>query len=191
MILLPKQPDSAGAFGEQIFTRKAQCDGKALSALADQHNVAGMFHDGFGNKRNILDVTDAADGSGATRWAVHAAGVEFDHPFFVGKAAESDRVVVRIILRSLYHAESCIQSVAAAFQESEGVVEIIDAIVRADDDRALVRAGLLDGRRGRLVLCVGVLRIETGGQRGSDCRTQKSATIDRHEFSVLGKRPEG
>ncbi len=70
---------------------------------------------------------------------MHAAGIEFDHALFVGKAAQSDAIVVRIVLRSLDHAESGVQRVAAVFQESERVVEIFHAIVSTDNDRPLAR----------------------------------------------------
>ncbi len=71
---------------------------------------------------------------------MHAAGVEFDHALFVGKAAQSDAIVVRIVFRSLDHAESGVQRVAAVLQESECVVEVFDAIVGTDNDRPLARA---------------------------------------------------
>ena len=73
---------------------------------------------------------------------MHAAGIEFDHAFFVGNSAEADAGVVGIVLRSLDHFERGVERVAAAFQEGESVVEIVEAVVGADDDWALVRSGL-------------------------------------------------
>src|SRR5208337_728545 len=97
VMLLPQQPDFARAFGEQIFAREADGNGESFRAFADEHDVAGVLHHSFGNERDILDVADSAHRSGAARGSMHAAGVEFDYAFFVGKAAESDAVVVRII----------------------------------------------------------------------------------------------
>src|ERR1700682_1578603 len=189
VILLPQQPDFARAFGEQIFTRETHGDGKPFRAFTDKHYVAGVLHDGFSHERNILDVTHAAHGSRSAWGSMHAAGVKFDNPLFVGKAAESDRIVIRIIFRSLDNAHGGVERVAAAFQESKRVVEVIDAICAADDDRPLRAAGWFGGA-GNIVLTF-VLRIQAGGQRCSDCGTQKSATAYGHEFSVLGKRREG
>ena len=196
MILLPQQPDFARAFGEQIFARKTHGDGKSFRAFADQHDVAGVLHHSFRNQRNILDVADAAHGSGAARGPVHAAGVEFDYAFFVGKAAESDGVVVRIVFRTFYNADGSVERVAAAFQESEGVVEIIEAVVGADDDRPL--AGCQTDCAGardivfRFVLRIEASCIQASGQRCSDCGTQKSTTAYGHEFlRTPRKRREG
>ena len=141
--------------------------------------MAGVLHHSFRNERNVLDVTDAAHRSGASRGPVHAAGVKFHHSFFVGKAAESDGIVVGIVFGSLYNAQSSVERVAAAFQESESVVKVIDAVVGADDDRALGGAKGIVGSwiRGsvraarRFILRVEALRIQTGGQRCSNCRT--------------------
>ena len=72
---------------------------------------------------------------------MHAAGVEFNHTLFVGKAAESDAIVVRIIFRAFHDAKGGVQRIAPVFQESERIVEVIVAIVGADDDRALAAAG--------------------------------------------------
>src|SRR5450759_1680629 len=178
MIFFPEQPDFAGAFGEQIFTRETHGDGESFGAFADEHDVAGVLHDGSGHERNILDVTDAAHGSGAAAGPVHAAGVEFDHAFFVRKAAESDAIVVRIVFRAFHDAQGGVERVAAVFQENEGGVEVMDAIVGADDDRPLGGAGRFGGAGSivfsfvfNFVLRVQVLRVQASGQRCSDCGT--------------------
>src|ERR1700675_4165626 len=134
VILLPQKPDFARAFSKQILTRETHGDGKPFRAFADKHYVAGVLHDGFSHERNILDVTHAAHGSRSARGSMHAAGVEFDNPLFVGKAAQSDGIVIRIIFRAFYNAQGSVERVTAAFQESEGIVEVIDAIVGAYDD---------------------------------------------------------
>ena len=180
-------------FGEQIFTREPHGDSESFGAFADEHDVAGVLHHSFGNGRNILDVADAAHGSRAARGPVHAAGIEFDHAFFVGKAAQSDAIVVRIVFRAFYNAQGSVERVAAVFQENEGGVEVIDAIVSANDDRPLGGAGRLGRARSvvfSFVLRVQVLRTQTSGHRCSDCGTDKSTTAYGHEFSVLGKRRE-
>src|SRR5260370_29596157 len=101
-----------------MFTRETHGDGKTFRAFADKHYVAGVLHDGFSHERNILDVTHAAHGSRSARGSMHAAGVEFDNPLFVGKTAESDGIVIRIIFRSLDNAHSGVERVAAAFHPS-------------------------------------------------------------------------
>ena len=98
---LPQQPDLARALGQQILARKPHSDREAFGAFADQHDVAGVLHDGLGDHRDILDVAYAAHRTGATRRTVHAAGIQFDHAFFVRQATETDGVVVGIVLRSL------------------------------------------------------------------------------------------
>ena len=142
MEFLPEQPDLAGAIGEQVLARKADGDGEALGAFADQHDVSGVLHHGLRDQRHVFDVAHAADRAGAARGAVHAAGVEFDHAFFVGDSAEADGVVIWIIFRTLHDTQRGIERVAAAFQEGECVFEIGVAVVGADDDGALVRSGL-------------------------------------------------
>ena len=75
---------------------------------------------------------------------MHAAGVEFDDAFFVGQAAESDRVVVGIVFRALHHADAGLERVAATFQERIGRFDVGISVVGADDDGALGR--ILFGR---------------------------------------------
>src|SRR5271154_7154552 len=72
---------------------------------------------------------------------MHAASVEFDHSFFVGNAAESDGIVIRIIFGSFDNAERCVERVTAVVQEQEGIVEVFGTVVGADDDRTLVASG--------------------------------------------------
>jgi hypothetical protein len=69
---------------------------------------------------------------------VHAAGVEFDHAFFVGDSAEAHAGVVGIVFRSLDYFEGGVERVAAVFQEGERVLEISVTVVGADDDGAFV-----------------------------------------------------
>ncbi len=92
---------------------------------------------------------------------MHTAGVEFDHSFFVGNAAKSDGVIVRVIFRALHNAEGSVQRVAAVLQENEGVVEVFDAIVGAHDDRTLEGAGRFGGA-GHVVFGF-VLRVQATG----------------------------
>ena len=126
VILLPQQPDLARAFGEQIFARVPHGDRESFRAFADQHDMAGVLHHSLGNKRNVLDVADTADRSGAARGSVHAAGIEFDHSFFVGKAAEADAIIIRIVFGAFNYAEGSVQRIASTFQEDERVVQIVD-----------------------------------------------------------------
>src|SRR5437660_8698121 len=109
---------------------------------------------------------------------MHAAGVEFDHAFFIGKAAEADRIVIRIVFRTLYNAQGGVERVATVFQENKGVVEVIDAVVGADNDRALGGARWFGGASRivfnsvlNFVLRVQTLRIQASSERCSDCGT--------------------
>ena len=131
--------------------------------------MAGVLHYRFGNKRNILDVADAADGTRASRGAMHAAGVEFDDSFLVGQSTEANGIIVGIIFRTFYHAQSCVQRVTPAFQEGEGIIKIIAAIIGADDDGALACSKGIGGR-GASVLGAQIMIMKTGGHRCSNCR---------------------
>src|SRR6266478_3463841 len=178
VVLLPQEPDFARALSKQILARETHGNGKSLCAFADEHDVAGVLHDRLGDARNILDVTNAADGSRAARRPMHAAGVEFDHSLFIGKAAEADRIVIRIVFRTLYNPQGGVERVATIFQVSEGVVEIIDTVVGTNDDRALGGAGGFGGASRivfnsvlNFVLRVQTSRIQASGQQRSDCGT--------------------
>src|SRR5258706_4328437 len=159
--------------------------------------MAGVLHHSLGNSRNILDVPDAAHGPGTAARSVHAAAIDSHEAFLVRTAAEADGIVIRIILGAFHNAHGGVERVAAVFQEDEGVVEVIDAVVGADDDRPLRGAGCLGGAGSivdnfvlnfvvlNFVLRVQILRAQTGDERRSDCGTQKSTTADGHEFSEL------
>ncbi len=147
----------------------------------------------FETSETFLMLRTAAHRSGAARGPVHTAGVEFDHAFFVRQATESDRIVVRIVLRSLYYADGSVERVAAVLQESESVVEVVDAIVGADNDRPFASAKGIGGARSivfSFVLRIEIFRIQASNHRCSNCGTQKSTTAYGHEFSLLRKRPE-
>jgi len=97
---------------------------------------------------------------------VHAAGVKFDHAFFVGNSAEANRIVVGIVFRTFDHFDGGVERVSSGLQEGERVLEVGVAVVGADDDGALVRTRL------RVAVLSGVrLGIVTLGARsytGSD-----------------------
>ena len=63
--------------------------------------------------------------------------VEFDHAFFVGQAAETDRIVFGIVLRSLHHANAGFERVSTAFKESVRGFDVGIAVVGTYDDRTL------------------------------------------------------
>jgi hypothetical protein len=101
-----------------------------------------VLEDGFRDQRDILDIANASDGAGAASGSVHAAGIEFDDPFFVRKTAEADAGIVGIVFRPFDNFEGSIQCVSAVSEEGEGVIEVVEAVVGADNDGALVRSGL-------------------------------------------------
>ncbi len=105
---------------------------------------------------------------------MHATRIEFDHAFFIGKAAQSDAIVIRIVFGALDHAEGSVQRVATALQKSKGVVKVIDAVVGTNDDRPL--AGAKPPGAGRsfqpgVVLRVPIGRIQATRHRCSNCGT--------------------
>ena len=77
---------------------------------------------------------------------MHAAGVEFDHAFFVGQAAEADRIVVGIILRAHDYADCGIERIAAGLQESISRFDIGAAIVGAASLKGKEIAEMLNER---------------------------------------------
>src|SRR5215471_8227734 len=94
----------------QIF-REAFGNSEAAGAIANQHHMIGALHDGLGELCHILDLAHAGDGACAMRWPMHAAGVEFNFAFFVWQAAESDGIIVRIVLDDRDCSDSGIQRV--------------------------------------------------------------------------------
>ncbi|OLC98560.1 MAG: hypothetical protein AUH86_04520 [Acidobacteria bacterium 13_1_40CM_4_58_4] len=116
--------------------------GEAFRALAHQHDVAGVVHNSFGHKGNVLDVAHSADSASAPRWSVHTTGVELNHAFFVGQATEADAIVIGIIFRPFHDSQRCIEGVAAVFEETVSVIEVVVAIVGRDDNRPVARRGL-------------------------------------------------
>ena len=137
IIFLPEHPDFARTICQQVFARETHSNSKTFRALAHQHDVAGVFHHGLRNHRHIFDVAHATDRASTARGAVHAASIEFDYTFFVGQAAETNGIVVGIVLRALHDANTGVESIATAFQERVGRFDVIAPVVRADDDRAL------------------------------------------------------
>ena len=134
----------AGVVGEQVFTREAQVNGKFLRALGDEHDVAGVFKDLARDQTDVLDIAHAADGAGAARGSMHAAGVKFDDAFFVGKSAEADAVVAGVVLAADADVVRRLERVGAV---EEHLVGLLDRLVAGDagnDDRFRRRLHLLD-----------------------------------------------
>src|ERR1700675_1074101 len=129
-------------FSEQILAWKSHSDGKPLAALAHQHDVAGVLHPCLRNQRYILNISHAAHRSSAPRWSVHAASVELNHALFIWNSAQPNAVVIRIVFRAFGHAQSGVERVATAFQKCKCIVQIIESIISADNNRALARGTL-------------------------------------------------
>jgi hypothetical protein len=94
---------------------------------------------------------------------VHAAGIELDHTFFVGQAAEADAIVFGIVFRTFDYAQRGVERIAAALERSECVFEIGVAVVGADDDGSRARVFVL-----RLRVFVLVLGWGWGSYSGGD-----------------------
>ncbi len=68
---------------------------------------------------------------------MHAAGIEFNHAVFIRMTAQPDALVIGVILRALNHFEHGIKCVCAARQQPVGLVEVVVAVGRTDDDGQL------------------------------------------------------
>jgi hypothetical protein len=143
-----EKPELAGVVGEEIFAGETLSDGETFGTFTDKHDVSGVLHNGFGDERDVLDVANAADGTGAAGGSVHARGVEFDDAFFVGQASEADGVVVGIVFGAADDAQGGVESVGSGAQHGVAFIEIIVAIVGRDDDGTLTRGGLGVGVEG-------------------------------------------
>ena len=96
--------------------------------------MTGMLADRIGKQRDILDVANPTNRACSTRWTMHAAGIEFDHTFFVGPAAESDVLVIRIVFRPLNDLNRGVECVCAACEEFVAFLNPVVAVFRADKD---------------------------------------------------------
>jgi hypothetical protein len=178
VIFLPQQPNLAGMLRQQILARKSSRHGKALGSFTHQHHVAGVGHHSFCHQRNIFDIAHAADRSRAAGRPVHAAGVELDNAFLIGQSAVANACVLRIVLRALHHAQGRIERIPAALEESKGILDIFETVVRGNYDGTLVRTG------GAIVLCASaVVR-----RRRSAMRADPVATAPNTEVLTKSRR---
>ena len=134
VVFLPEQPDFARVVGQQVLSGKAHCHGEPLRALTHQHHVASVGHNFFRHLRDIDNVPHRSNRAGTPRRPVHATGIEFNHTFFVGQAAEADAGVIRIILWTFNHLERRIERIPSSGEKRVGVVEISQAIVGGYND---------------------------------------------------------
>ena len=135
--LAPQLPGLARALGQQVLLGKAHHESELLCALAHQHHVTGMLHDGLRQQGNVLDVAHAGNGACHARWPMHAAGIELHHAVLVRKSAETDAVVVGIVLGPGDDLHHRVERVAPAGQHRVAAIEVVVAIGGADDDRLL------------------------------------------------------
>jgi len=117
------------------FSRGNPRQRKSFRAFADQHDVAGVLHHSFRNERNVLDVTDAAHRSGASRGPCMQQASSSTTPSSL-EGRRVRRIVVGSSSGPLQRAEQR-RACRRRFSGSESVVKVIDAVVGADDDRAL------------------------------------------------------
>ena len=94
-------------------------NGESFGAFSYQHHVTGMLHHCPGHQRDILDIAHASDRPRPPRGTVHAAGVQFDHAFFVRQPAQSDAVIVGIVLRPLNDSQRGLERIAAALRNAK------------------------------------------------------------------------
>jgi hypothetical protein len=65
---------------------------------------------------------------------MHATGVQLDHAFFIGAAAESDILIIRIIFRALYDLESGIECVGSSREKFVALINPVVAVFGANED---------------------------------------------------------
>src|ERR1700746_2376758 len=68
---------------------------------------------------------------------MHAAGIKFNDPLFIGQPAQANAVVCWIVLRTGHHQNCRVECVAAFRQVLIGPVKVSKTVVRAHDDRLL------------------------------------------------------
>jgi hypothetical protein len=116
---------------------------------------------------------------------MHAAGIEFDHAFFVGQAAEADRVVVGIVLWSFHYFDGGIEGVSSAFQKSECGLQVSEAVVSTHDDGALVRTRLGLGLISAVGSGKGGGRAYSDGNGSEHGRLYEITTREGHEMLLM------
>src|SRR5207237_1733295 len=97
----------------------------------------------LGSNRYILYISCTAHGPCAARRPMHAAGIEFDHAFFIRQTAKAHAVIFGIVFGTLHHSERRVECVSTAAEELVRVPEIVVTIPGSNDERAF--AGCLGG----------------------------------------------
>src|SRR5229473_3444666 len=138
---LPGEPDFAGVLGEEIHFLETFVDREAARAIADNHDVIGALHHGFGEARDVFDAAHARDGAGAVRGAVHDAGVQLDFALFVGEAAVANGVVVGVVFDDGDGGHDGVEGVATFFEDVHAAAERLHSVGAGDDERALALRG--------------------------------------------------
>src|SRR5215470_1426069 len=111
---------------------------------------------------------------------MHATGVELDYTLFIGQSAQTDRIVIRVIFRTLNNPERRVERIGAILQERIGIIEIVTSVVRADDDWALA------GRRGRCIFLL--LYIDAGSDGGGESGSEKITAGYSHGNPANGEK---
>ncbi len=140
----PKEPYFAGVVGEHVFAFEAVHDSEVFGSLADEHDVAAALHDELGDEAGVADALQCADGACGACGAMHAAGVELDDAVFIGQAAVSDAVVVRVIFAGDADVVAGVECVGAVEEHLVGFFDGVVAGVARDDDGLLGRWDMLD-----------------------------------------------
>ena len=133
LTLLPGDPGEAALLGEEIFFFEAPGLGEVESALTDEHDVVGLFHDELGEAGDVFYVANAGDAAGAARRPVHQARVEFDNALLVGQAPETDGVIFRIVLDEGDSGDYGIESVCTAAHQTHGARAGVEAVAGRND----------------------------------------------------------
>ena len=107
---------------------------------------------------------------------MHATGIQLDHAFFIGAAAEPDILVIGVIFRPLYDLESGIECVGAASEKLVALMNPVVAVFGANEDWESTGALRLLALS---ILRQGVHR-ETQRRRTDKSGREKIATRDGH-----------
>lgn len=178
----PEEPELARVVGEEIFLWEAFGDGEFRCAFSDDHDVGSFFHHGTGELGDVTNVPDCGNASDLARGAVHDAGVEFHDSVLIGKAAESDAMVVGVVFAALADVDGSVESVRAALEHGIGFGDAVVVRLPGDDDRSL-RGHVFDWVG--LGICWSFAEGATAEAGGNDCAGREEvAASDRHFVAI-------
>jgi hypothetical protein len=120
---------------ESLLYREPAC------AIADDHDVIGVVHDGFGESRNVFNTAHGGHRSGAMGGAMHDTGIKLDFALFVRETAVAHGILFGVVFDNSDRGDDGIERVAALLEDVHAFVEGMKAVGAGDDERALAGSG--------------------------------------------------